>query len=145
VAAIAAPPDIPQRVPPPLVAAAGGEEDNFDDPVVRLTPPPRALPPEPHVSAAAAGAALRQIKKRQLAQKLFRFVNATMTGDAQQAATLGLMGCDPDPDHDEQWWFDEIDRRRKRVGWDDMREWQEMAGLVPVGARTAAQCYAAPA
>jgi hypothetical protein len=95
---------------------------------VRLAPPPQAPPPEaPEPTPRPTGAALREIKKRQLLQKLMRFVNATMTGPEQQAATLGLMGCDDSRSAQE--WFDDIDRRRKRQGWDDMREWRQMAGL----------------
>jgi len=104
---------------PPSAAAAEGREGVCDSPDVRLTPPPQAPPPEP----------IRSIKKKQLVQKCCRYVNDTLHGAEKMGAILGLMG--EDPERDSQWWLDTVDRHRKRAGWDDMREWKQMAGLMP--------------
>ena len=104
---------------PPSAAEAEEREDVCDSPDVRLTPPPQAPPPEP----------IRSIKKKQLVQKCCRYVNDTLHGAEKMGAILGLMG--EDPEHDAQWWLDTVDRHRKRAGWDDMRGWKQMAGLMP--------------
>jgi uncharacterized protein YdaU (DUF1376 family) len=67
---------------------------------------------------------LRENIKEQLRQKLIRFCNARLRDDDRGLALMGLMGEDPHPHHDAQWWFDELDLRRKRSGWDDTREWK---------------------
>ena len=67
-------------------------------------------------------AGVRENIKEQLRQKLMRFCNARLRDGECSRAIAGLMG--DDPEHDAQWWFDEIDARRKRSGWDDTREWK---------------------
>lgn len=88
------------------------EGEEFNNPVVRLTPPPQA----PKANR------LRENIKTQLRQKLMRYCNATMSEGDKAEAIAGLMGADTN--RDAQWWLDEIDRKRKREGWDDTREWK---------------------
>jgi hypothetical protein len=120
--------------PPPQPEATAEDFKIVDDgpEEQRCALPPQAPSPETPEPEPPPDST-REIKKKQLGQKLFRFINATMTGAEQMAATLGLMGLDPE--HTEQQWFDEIDRRRRRAGWDDMRNVPPQAwGPRPVGA-----------
>lgn len=93
----------------------------------RFAPPLQIQPPEPPscLPESPAGVTLGDRKKQMLLQKLMRFCNATMRETDQMAATLGLMGTDPNSEHDEQWWFDTIDKRRRRARWDDTSEWKQ--------------------
>jgi len=62
-------------------------------------------------------AALKANKKELLRQKEYRYVDATMTGEQRSAAIAGLSGADPE--HDEQWWLDAIDKKRRAENWED--------------------------
>ena len=62
-------------------------------------------------------AALKANKKELLRQKEYRYVDATMTGEQRSAAIAGLSGADPE--HDEQWWLDAIDKKRRAEHWED--------------------------
>ena len=70
-------------------------------------------------AARADGATLKAKRKELLRSKLFRFANDRLHGRQRTEAIAGLLGGDPDPEHNEQFWFDRLDRRMRVEGWQD--------------------------
>lgn len=134
---------LPSPTPTPASTPKGSEaplsgsepiRNNESDPARAVGLKGRRNPVERRCASPAAApkqTEVRQKIKQQLGQKLIRYCNARLSGPERTAAVMGLMG--EDPEHDGQWWFDEIDRRRKRDGWDDTREWKRTSGLRALG------------
>jgi hypothetical protein len=66
-------------------------------------------------------AKLKANKKVWRQQKVWRFVEDTYTGEESSRRMEGMLGLDPDPKHDAQWWFDACDREMICTKWDDTR------------------------
>jgi hypothetical protein len=88
-------------------------ENLGSDPLGSLRSPARSRSP-------SNGQTLRQNRKEQLRQKLFRFVNSTQSGADRSTAIAGLMG--EDPGNSAQWWFDTLDQLMRAKRWDDTTE-----------------------
>lgn len=71
-------------------------------------------------SGRSAPAAVAALKREQLSQKLMRYCNARLSDAERGAAMIGLMG--EDAKHDEQWWFDNLDKRMRKERWDDKNQ-----------------------
>lgn len=68
--------------------------------------------PKPH--------GLKDRIKEQYRQKLYRFADATLLGEARRKAFLGLGGGDPE--HNEQWWLDHLSAQMRDQGWNDVEQ-----------------------
>jgi hypothetical protein len=88
-------------------------ENISPDPLGSLRSPARSRSP-------SNGQTLKQNRKEQLRQKLFRFVNSTQSGADRSTAIAGLMG--EDPGNSAQWWFDTLDQLMRAKRWDDTTE-----------------------
>lgn len=77
-------------------------------------PSPTAL-----AKLAAKKARLKVLRKDLRRAKVWRFIAETYTGDECTRRSGGMLGLDPDPARDEQWWFDHCDEEMKRANWDD--------------------------
>jgi hypothetical protein len=67
----------------------------------------------------APSSEIKARKKELLQQKLLRYCYARFGLEEIAAAINGR--CGDDPHHDRQWWFDTLDQRMRREGWDDRR------------------------
>jgi hypothetical protein len=73
-------------------------------------------------SDAAKKAALKTKLKEERRSKVMRFIVARYTDEECHRRMNGMLGLDPDPMHDEQWWFDRCDEERTRANWDDVSD-----------------------
>jgi hypothetical protein len=62
-------------------------------------------------------AAIARNKRDNLVQKLIKYSQATLAEPQLSAAIGGL--CGADPNHDDQWWLDQLDKKMRDEHWDD--------------------------
>lgn len=67
--------------------------------------------------SAPLDAAIARNKRDHLVQKLIKYSQATLAEPQLSAAVGGL--CGADPNHDDQWWLDHLDKKMRDQNWDD--------------------------
>jgi hypothetical protein len=93
------------------VAARDADAD-FSENLNGMTPVGRFAP-----LASASPPPIGSKRKELLRQKLMRFAHSRLPDAKRSAAIFGLSGADPE--HDDQWWLDTLDRQMRRSRWND--------------------------
>jgi hypothetical protein len=100
-----------QAIPPPNEESEGFKKLEVVNPVAHFAR-----------SAPSGASATADEKRELLRQKLGRFVKATFAEPQLTANMIGL--CGGDPDHNERWWLNRLDKLMRLQNWDDTSEWR---------------------